>query len=175
MPENHLDVVVSPNSVVQERVAPLALRIGALIAMPLYSIISFGLAYTSALHAPALNNFALTVAGPASVTQQIADGITERSGGAFDITQRASLDQAVTSVANRDTTGAISIAGTDVTAVIASGGGQLTAATVQAVAAQVAGQLGGTVTVHEAAPLDEKTPLVPRCSTSSCSPLSAGS
>ncbi|MET7403212.1 hypothetical protein ABZS66_58005 [Dactylosporangium sp. NPDC005572] len=158
MPENHLDMVISPNSVVPERSAPLAVRIGALIAMPLFFILSFSLSYTSALHAPTPNGFALTIAGPAAVSQQLADAIDQRTGGAFSITQRASLTDAVTAVTDRDSVGAISVDGNTVTAVIASGGSKLTAGTVESLAGQVAQQLGGTVTVKDVAPLAGKDP-----------------
>lgn len=158
MPENHLDVVVTPGSVDPTRTASLRTTLIAVISMPAFFLLAFTLCYVSATHAPVPHDMALTVAGPASVTEPIVDAIDDRAPGAFDITQTTNVEAARTAVEQRDAVGALLIDGDDVTTVIASGGGRLAASVVQSAGQQVATSLDGTATVDEVAPLPSDDP-----------------
>jgi hypothetical protein len=158
MPENHLDMVVVPDSVDPNRAASLRTRIIAVVSMPLFFIVAFVVCYVSATHAPAPHDMALTVAGPAAVTQQLADAIDEKAPHGFDVTQTTDSDAARHAVTDRSAVGAIIVDGNTVTTVIASGGGRLAAQVVQSVGQQVAEQLGGTVKVTDVAPLPSDDP-----------------
>jgi len=158
MPENHLDVVVTPGSVDPARTASLRTTLIAVISMPLFFLLAFTISYVSATHAPLPHDMALTISGPAAVTEQLADSIDEKATGGFDITLSTDAADARESVAQRDAVGAIIVDGEDVTTVIASGGGRLAVATIQNVGQQVAASLGGTSTVEDVAPLPSDDP-----------------
>lgn len=159
MPENHLDQVVSTGSVNESRRASTRTRVIAVVMMPLFFIITFSLCYLSALHAPAPHDFQLTMAGPASVTKQIAAKVDDRAEGAFEITRTTSTAAATQDVANRDAAGAILIDDDgNVTTVIASGGGRTAVGAVQDLGTQVADELGGTVTTKDVAPTTSGDP-----------------
>lgn len=154
MPENHLDTVVSTNSIdpAPSRRASGSTRIVAVVLMPLFFLIVFSLCYTSALHSPKPHDFALTLAGPAETTHSLSSAIQDRAEGAFAISRTTSAKAARDDVRDRSAVGAIIVDGIDVTTVTAGAGGQLAASTVQQVGAQVAAQLGGTSTVQDVAP-----------------------
>jgi len=158
MPENHLDVVVTPGSVDPARTASLRTTLIAVISMPLFFLLAFTICYVSATHAPLPHDMALTIAGPASVTEQLADSIDEKATGGFDITQTADADEARDAVSQRDAVGALIVDGDDVTTIVASGGGRIATATVQNVGQQVAASLGGTSTVEDVSPLPSDDP-----------------
>lgn len=158
MPENHLDVVVTPGSVDPARTASLRTTLIAVISMPVFFLLAFTICYVSAAHAPLPHDMALTIAGPASVTEQLADAINDKATGGFDITQTTDAADARDAVADREAVGAIIVDGEDVTTVVASGGGRLAVATVTSVGQQVADSLGGTATVDDVAPLPSDDP-----------------
>ncbi len=160
MPENHLDAVVSTNSIdtSPSRRASLVTRIVAVVMMPLMFLVVFTLCYTSALHAPKPHDLALTVAGPAETTQRLQSAITGKAAHAFDITETLSAAKARQNVENRSAVGAIIVDGTNVTTVVATGGGALAATTVESVGTQVAAELGGTSTVDDVAPTPSNDP-----------------
>ncbi|QHC54474.1 hypothetical protein EV639_10941 [Rathayibacter tanaceti] len=158
MPENHLDVVATPGSVDPSRTASLRTRLIAVISMPLFFLVAFSLAYVSAGHAPVPHDLAITLSGPAQVTDQLADALEERAEGAFDASRADSAEQARQAVADRDAVGAVIVDGSTVTTVIASGGGRLAAAVVQQVGDQAAAQLGTTATIEDVAPLPADDP-----------------
>jgi len=158
MPENHLDMVVTPGSVDPTRKASLKTTLIAVIAMPLFFLLAFTICYVSASHSPTPHDMALTIAGSEATTEQIADSIDEEAEGGFTITQTTSAGDARDAVAERDAVGAIIIDGTNVTTVIASGGGRLASAVIQNVGQQVAAQLGGEVTNEDVAPLPSDDP-----------------
>jgi len=158
MPENHLDVVVTPGSVDPARTASLRTTLIAVISMPVFFLLAFTICYVSATHAPLPHDMALTVAGPAAVTEQLADSIDEQATGAFDITQTTDATDARTAVEQRDAVGAVIVDGENVTTVVASGGGRLAVATITSVGQQVADSLGGTSTVEDVAPLPSDDP-----------------
>jgi len=158
MPENHLDVVVTPGSVDPARKASLRTTLIAVISMPVFFLLAFTICYVSATHAPLPHDMALTVAGPAAVTEQLADSIDEQATGAFDITQTTDAADARTAVEQREAVGAVIVDGDNVTTVVASGGGRLAVATITNVGQQVADSLGGTSTLEEVAPLPSDDP-----------------
>ena len=158
MPENHLDMVVTPGSIEPERRASMRTTIIAVVAMPLFFLLAFTICYVSASHAPTPHDMALTIAGPATTTAQIADSIEDEADGAFTVTETTSAAKARDAVENRDAVGAIVVDGADVTTVIASGGGRLASAVIQSAGSQVAAQLGGTSTVEDVAPLPSDDP-----------------
>ncbi|NQX28102.1 hypothetical protein HQQ81_12190 [Microbacteriaceae bacterium VKM Ac-2854] len=158
MPENHLDTVATPGSIDPSRQATLRTRLIAVIAMPLFFLITFTLCFVSATHAPTPHDLALTVAGPSAVTEQLAAAIEDQAEGAFDITQTTDATAAHDAVATRDAVGAIIVDGTNVTTIVASGGGRLAASTVQTVGDRIAAQLGGTNTITDVAPLPADDP-----------------
>lgn len=158
MPENHLDIVVTPGSVDPTRTASLRTTLIAVISMPVFFLLAFTLCYVSATHAPLPHDMALTIVGSASVTEELADSINDKATGGFDITQTTDAAAARESVAERDAVGAIIVDGSDVTTIVASGGGRLAVATVQNVGQQVAASLGGTSTVDDVAPLPSDDP-----------------
>jgi len=158
MPENHLDMVVTPSSVDVERTASLRTRLVAVIAMPFFFILAFTLCYVSATHAPVPHDMALTIAAPTAIGEQLADAINDEAEGAFTITLTESASSARAAVEDREAVGAILVEGDAVTSVIASGGGRLATSVVENVGAQVAGQLGGSSTVEDVAPLPGDDP-----------------
>ncbi|UFS58193.1 hypothetical protein [Subtercola endophyticus] len=158
MPENHLDVVVTPDSLDSSRRASLRTRLIAVISMPLFFLVAFSLCYVSATHAPSPHDMGLTIAGPAAVTEQLTDAVNDKAAGAFDITQTTDAAAARESVANRDSVGAVIIDGATVTVVVASAGSRLAAQVVESVATPIATQLGATVTVDDVAPLPADDP-----------------
>jgi hypothetical protein len=158
MPENHLDVVVTPGSVDPSRKASLRTTLIAVISMPAFFLLAFTLCYVSATHAPLPHDMALTVAGPTSVTEQLADAIDEEAPGGFDITLTTNAAAARDAVVERDAVGAVIVDGDNVTTVVASGGGRLAVATVTSVGQQVAASLGGTSAVEDVAPLPSDDP-----------------
>jgi len=158
MPENHLDMVVTPGSVDPTRKASLKTTLIAVIAMPLFFLLAFTICYVSASHSPAPHDLALTIAGPEATTEQIADSIEEEAEGGFTVTQTTSVSDAREAVEKRDAVGAIVVEGSTVTTVIASGGGRLASAVVENVGQQVAAELGTEVTVEDVAPLSPDDP-----------------
>lgn len=158
MPENHLDVVVTPGSTDPTRRASPGTALVAVVVMPLFFLVTFTLCYLSATHAPAPHHMNVTIAGPADVTEEIANTLDSRARNAFDITQTSDDDATRRDVQQRNATGALIIRGNDVTAVIASGGGRLAASSVQALGQQVAAELGGTVIVDDVSPLPVDDP-----------------
>jgi len=158
MPENHLDVVVTPDSVDPQRPASLRTTIIAVVSMPLFFLLAFTLCYVSATHAPSPHDMALTISGPADVTEQIADAIDSRAEGAFDITRTTDSDAAREAVTDRDAVGALIVDGQDVTTVVASAAGRVATPVITSVGAQVASSLGGTSTVEDAVPLPADDP-----------------
>ncbi|MBE7189816.1 hypothetical protein [Jatrophihabitans endophyticus] len=157
LPEHHLDVVYTPGSIEEQSPrVPLSRVLGAFL-LPLFFILSFTLAYSSALNAPKPHDLALQLAGPSGTTQQIATGIRQQASGGFDITRTTSDADAVAAVRDRSAVGALLIGSGStptVTTVIASGGGALAATTLRQVGAQVADQLHTTAIVRDVAPLD---------------------
>lgn len=158
MPENHLDVVVAPGSIDENRAASLRTRITAIVSMPLFFLLAFTICYVSAAHAPVPHDLALTLAGPRAVTSELADAINDKAPGAFDITQTTNSATAQDAVTQRDAVGALLIDGTDVTTIVASGGGALAVQTVTTAGQQVAAELGGNATVENVAPLPSDDP-----------------
>lgn len=154
MPENHLDTVVTTNSIDTNpaRQASAMTKIIGVVIMPLFFLVVFSLCYTSALHAPVPNSMPLTIAGPAATTQRIVNGIDKQADGAFDTAQTTNAAEARRSVAERDSAGALVIDGTKVTTIIGSGGGVIASTAVKSVGAQVAAELGGTTKVVDVAP-----------------------
>ncbi len=136
-----------------QRKLPLAARVIALIAMPLFFLVTFSLTYVSAMHAPTPHDLALTLAGPDTVTAQVATQIEDTAEGAFEITRTPSLEEGADRVKSRDALGAILIDDTHVTTVIASGGGRVATNVIQTMGDQVAAGLEGTNTVQDLAPV----------------------
>lgn len=137
---------------------PLRNRLVAIIIMPLFFLVTFTICYVSAAHAPVPHDLALTVAGPASVTEQIALEIDDQAPGAFDITRTTDAAAAREAVENRSAVGAVIVAGADVTTVVASGAGALTVPVVEQVGSQVAAGLGGVATTADVSPLPAGDP-----------------
>lgn len=158
MPENHLDMVVTPGSVDPTRRASARTTLIAVIAMPLFFLLAFTICYVSASHAPTPHDMALTIAGSEASTEQIADKLHDEAEGAFTVTETEHAIAARHDVERRDAVGAIIIDGRNVTTIIASGGGRLASATIQSLGAQVAAELGGTSTVEDIAPLPSDDP-----------------
>ncbi|NRG41033.1 hypothetical protein HRK28_08860 [Rathayibacter sp. VKM Ac-2835] len=158
MPENHLDVVATPGSVDPSRTASLRTRLIAVISMPLFFLVAFSLAYVSAGHAPVPHDLAITVAGPATLTDSVADALADRAEGGFDVTQTTSAADARAAVADREVVGAVIVDGTSVTTVIASGGGRLASAVVQQVGDQIAVEQGTTAVIEDTAPVPADDP-----------------
>lgn len=155
MPENHLDVVVTPNSVDPGRKASLRTTIVTVISMPLFFLFAFTLCYVSATHAPVPHDMAITLSGPASVTEPLAEAIQKEAEGAFHLTLTADPETARDAVADRTAVGAVIIDGADVTTVIASAGGRVAAPVIQNVGTRVAKRLGGTVSIDDVAVLPD--------------------
>jgi len=158
MPENHLDMVVTPDSVDPSREASLRTRIIAIVSMPLFFLLAFTLCYVSATHAPVPHDMAVTIAGPAEVTSELTDGIADQAENAFAVTATTSADDARDSVLKRDAVGAVIIDGTNVTTIVASGGSAIAAPVVQQLGQRIATELGGTATVENVAPLPADDP-----------------
>jgi hypothetical protein len=153
LPENHLDVVVTAGSVDARRRIPVRTVVLAVVSLPLFFMLCFTLAYTSALHTPKPHDFPLTIAGTLSTTREISKAIDKRAPGAFDITHTTSLSEARKRVEDRTADGAVLVNGRTVTTVIASGGGLLSAQVVEEVGRQVASSLGTTTKVVDIAKL----------------------
>jgi hypothetical protein len=153
MPENHLDVIVTPGSVDTSRKASRRTTLIAVISMPLFFLITFSLCFVSATHSPVPYNMAITVSGPSTVTAQIADTVSERADAAFDVTQTTDAAAARTAVEEREAVGAVIVDGADTTTIIASGGGRLAASVVQGVGTEIADELGGSTMVEDVSPL----------------------
>ncbi|ROS61154.1 hypothetical protein EDF38_0238 [Frigoribacterium sp. PhB160] len=158
MPENHLDVVVSPGSIDTSRRASLKTTLIAVVSMPLFFLLAFTICYVSASHAPVPHDLALTIGGPASITDPVAEMIDDEAPAAFDVTQTISADDAREAVATREAVGAVVVDGSDVTTVIASGGGALATQVVQTAGQEIADELGGVNTVEDASPLPADDP-----------------
>lgn len=158
MPENHLDVVATPGSIDASRRASLKTRLIAVVSMPLFFLVTFSLLYVSAGHAPAPHDMAITLAGPSSVTAPLAEQLTDRAEGAFDVTETTNAAEARDAVADREAVGAVIVDGADVTTVIASGGGRLASAVVQQAGDAIAAERGTTATVEDIAPLPTDDP-----------------
>lgn len=157
IPENHLDAVVTPDSFQLQRRASLGMRIGVMVALPLFFVVSFVLCYTSALHKPTPYNLELTIAGPSSVTAQLSSAITSAAPNAFEVTRTTDLDAAKQRVVTRDAVGAVLVSDdNEVTTVVASAGGQLADQTVREVGEDVAAKLGTTATVVDVAPVSSR-------------------
>ncbi len=153
------------------------------LLLPLFFAIIFPLAFTSATHAPAPHDLALTVVGPQQVVGQIADSLD--ATGSFAVTQTDVSAQARASVEERRSVGAIEVtvqtesadssgapapsASMDasaavqpsfaVTTYVADAGGRAEASAVESAAQQIASQLGVTATVVDVAPLAPEDPL----------------
>lgn len=153
MPENHLDVIVAPDSVDPKRRASLRTTIIAVVSMPLFFLVAFTLSYVSATHAPVPHDLAVTIAGPASTTDRIADLIDDEAENAFDVTETTDDDVARDAVTDREAVGALIIEGSDVTVLIASAEGRVATPVLQTLGDRVAEELGGTATVEDLAPL----------------------
>jgi len=158
MPENHLDIVVTAGSIEPSRTASTRTVLGAVIALPLFFLLTLTIAFVSAGHAPKPHDMALTIAGSTSVTDQIAESVADQAPNAFNITQTISASDARDAVKNRDAVGAVIIDGQNVTTVIASGGGKLATSVVQTAGQQIASSLGGTSTIEDVAPLPPSDP-----------------
>lgn len=158
MPENHLDTVVTTNSIDTTKRASLMTKIISVALLPLFLISGFTIAYTTAQAAPKPHDMALTIAGPAATTKSITAAIEDRSASAFDITRTTSASKARRAVERRDAVGAVIIDGDQVTTVTASAAGRIAVAPIQEVGQQVAKELGATVKVVDVAPVtDEDT------------------
>lgn len=156
IPENHLDAVVSTSSIDVRRRVPMRTVIIAVVSLPVFFMLCFTLAYTSALHAPKPHDLSLTIAGPAQTTQELSTAVTNKAAGAFDVTRTTSLSDARKRVEEREAVGAILIDGKTVTTVIGSGGGLTAAQVVEQVGQQVATNLGTTPKVVDVAPVTSK-------------------
>lgn len=160
------------------------LRVLPAFVMPLFFIVLFPLAFASAIHAPAPNDLALKIVGPAQVVTPITKHFDTSAD--FAATQTDVASEARSSVERREVTGAIQItplradtspkeptapAATStaadqqssdaqqqftVTTYIANGGGLPSASAVQAAGDQVAEQLGTTAKTVDVAPLSKK-------------------
>jgi len=158
MPENHLDLVVTPGSVDPGRTASLKTTLIAVISMPLFFLFAFTLAYVSSAHAPVPHDMAVTLAGPAATTDRLVELIDEQAPRAFDVTVTTDASRASEDVSTRASVGSIVVDGSDVTTVVASGGGALAVPVVTQLGQQVAEELGGTATVENVAPLPSDDP-----------------
>lgn len=158
MPENHLDVVVAPDSINPDRPASLITRLIAVIAMPLFFLVSFTLSYVSATHEPQPHDMALVVAGPIGATSSVAEALDNKAPHAFDVRQTSNQAEARSLVRDRHAVGALIIDSHIVTAVVASAGGRLAVPFVENVAKQVAAGLDAKVVVDEVAPLPTDDP-----------------
>jgi hypothetical protein len=160
MPENHLDVIVTPGSVDPERKASLRTTLIAVISMPVFFLLAFTLCYVSATHAPVPNDMSIALVGPTATTELLATAIEEEAPGAFELTQMRDADAAVEAVEHRDVVGAVVVDGGEVTTVIASGGGRLASSTVTSLGDRVAAELGSASApvVDEVAPLPSDDP-----------------
>ncbi len=121
--------------------------------MPVFFMVLLTLTFVSSQHSPRPHDMALTVAGPQTVTAQIADTLTEHTGGSLAVTTTSDADSAREQVRDREAAGAIIVEGMSVTGVDASAGGSQAAAVVRQVGTEVATGLGTTVTVEDVAPL----------------------
>ncbi|SMQ71262.1 hypothetical protein SAMN06295909_2514 [Plantibacter sp. VKM Ac-1784] len=158
MPENHLDMVVTPDSVEPSREASLRTRVIAVVSMPLFFLLAFTLCYVSATHSPVPHDLAVTISGPAELTAKLADTIADKAENAFTVTETTNADKARDAVLEREAVGAVIIDGTAVTTIVASGGGAIAAPAVRQLGAKIATQLGGTATVEDVAPLPADDP-----------------
>ena len=158
MPENHLDLVVSPGSVDPGRRASLRTTLITVISMPVFFLVAFTLAFVSSAHAPVPHDMAITLAGPTATTDRLVDLIDEQAPGAFDVTVTTDASRASEDVSTRASVGSIVVDGTDVTTVVASGGGALAVPVVTQLGQQVAAELGGTATLENVAPLPADDP-----------------
>jgi hypothetical protein len=160
MPENHLDVVVTPGSVDPSRAASLRTTLIAVVSMPLFFLLAFTLCYVSASHAPVPHDMPVTLVATASTTEGLSTSIEEEAPGAFDISRSPSAVDATDAVEQRDAVGAIIIDGTDVTTVIASGGGRLAASAVTNLGDRIAAEIGSSSppTIEEVAALPSDDP-----------------
>ena len=158
MPENHLDLVVSPGSVDPGRRASLRTTLITVISMPVFFLVAFTLAFVSSAHAPVPHDMAITLAGPTATTDRLVDLIDEEAPGAFDVTVTTDASRASEDVSPRASVGSIVVDGTDVTTVVASGGGALAVPVVTQLGQQVAAELGGTATLENVAPLPADDP-----------------
>ncbi|MBF4632602.1 hypothetical protein ITJ42_15390 [Clavibacter michiganensis subsp. phaseoli] len=160
IPENHLDVIVTPGSVDPTRKASLRTTLIAVISMPVFFLLAFTLCYVSATHAPVPHDMAISLAGEPGTTEQLASAIEAEAPSAFDIARTPSAERAVEAVEYRDVVGAVIVDGTEVRAVVASGGGRLAAATVTTLAGRVAEELesSSAPVIDEVAPLPSDDP-----------------
>ena len=158
MPENHLDLVVSPGSVDPKRKASLKTTLIAVISMPLFFLFAFTIAYVSSAHAPVPHDMAITLSGPASTTDRLVDLIDEEAPDAFDVTVTTDATRAADDVSTRASVGSIVVDGSDVTTIVASGGGALAVPVVTQLGQQIAAELGGTATVENVSPLPADDP-----------------
>jgi len=147
------------------------LKLATAFIAPLFFVIAFPLLFVGAIHKPTANDLSLLVVGPDRVVAQIADGLD--STPEFRATHTDVEGEARSSVESRAVMGSIEVlpdavdpASTEapaftVTTFVASAEGQQVAATVRAIGAQVADDLGAadTATVVEVAPLDAEDPL----------------
>lgn len=160
MPENHLDIVVTPGSVDPTRQASLRTTLIAVISMPLFFLLAFTLCYVSATHAPVPNDMAVALVASAGTAEDLTSDIEDEAPGAFDLVRTTDTNAAVDAVEQRDVVGAVVVDGTEVTTVIASGGGRLAASTVTQLGDRVAAEVGSasSATIEEVAPLPADDP-----------------
>lgn len=153
IPENHYDIVVTPNSIRDSaKPMPLVARIITVAALPLFFVVAFVLCYVSALHAPAPHNFPLAISGSTAQTAELETALTERAGkDAFALTRMSSPGEARAAVTGREALGAIIVEHDRVNTIIASSGGVSAASLVKGVGVQVAVSLDLPNTVTDVA------------------------
>lgn len=144
-------------------------RILAAFLLPLFFIVFFPLAFTSAIHAVGPNDLAIRIVGPDQVVSKIADGIDRTS--AFSVQRSDRPADARAGVEHREVAGAISIQASTPTGAeaaaaptftvrtyVASGGGAAAASAVEALGERVADKLGTTTKTVDVAPLGTGDP-----------------
>ncbi len=133
----------------------LALALGAML-IPLFFVVMFAVCIIGTYHQPDPNGIKVAIVGPPPVTAPLRAGLAKAAGSAFDISQEASLAEAVDDVRQRNLNAAFVPTANPkrpATLIVASANGRIVATAAEVLARKVAATQGAQLAVREVRPL----------------------
>lgn len=145
-----------PDTVAQrDQRTQLALALGAML-IPLFFVVMFAVCIIGTYHKPEPSGIKVAIVGPPPATAPLSLGLAKAAGSAFDISQEASLAEAVHDVRQRDLNAAfVPTANPErpATLIVASANGRIVATAAEVLARNVTATQGAQLVVREVRPL----------------------
>ena len=133
----------------------LALALGAML-IPLFFVVMFAVCIIGTYHKPHPDGIKVGVVGPPQLTAALSAGVAKAAGSAFDISQEASLAEAVDDVRQRNLNAAFVPTANPqrpATLIVASANGRIVATAAEVLARNVTATQGTQLVVREVRPL----------------------